>query len=163
MAKAFSAAPAGGKKSKPRNKKRVVLYSFLGAMAFVALITWWAMQPLRGGPVMALCRVFAEKQLKYPQTLQLTTVDWFGDSTRLYYTFIGPFGENRSSMIDCRYQIDPATKAISFYSIKIDKNEIRQDQVEAFNKSIPFLMRHKMNNIIPPPYKDDDLYSLKRD
>lgn len=161
MAKSFSAAV--GKKPRPkRNKRRVALYSFLGFMGFVALITWLAIQPLRGGPVMALCRVFAEKQLKYPQTLKLTTVDWFGDSTRLYYTFIGPFGENRSSLIDCRYQIDPQTKAISFYSIKIDKNEIRQDQVDAFNKAIPYLLHQKMNNIIPPPYKDD-LYDLKRD
>ncbi len=163
MAKAISSPAAGAKKNRPkRSKKQVVLYSLLGAAAFILLISWWAAQPLRGGPVMALCRVFAEKQLKYPQTLKLTTVDWFGDSTRLYYTFTGPFGENRSSLIDCRYQIDPVTRVVSFYSIKIDKNEVRQDQVEAFNRAIPHLMKHKMNNIIPPPYKDD-LYDLKRD
>lgn len=162
MAKA-SPASVSGKKSRPkRSKKKKTLYALLGLAAFVALIIWWAQQPLRGGPVMALCRVFAEKQLKYPQTLKLTTVDWFGDSTRLYYTFVGPFGENRSSMIDCRYQIDPTTNVVSFYSIKIDKNDMRQDQVDAFNKTIPYLMRHKMNNIIPPPY-EDDLYELKRD
>lgn len=154
---------AGGKKEKsPQEKKKLKRNVALGVAAFIVLFVWYGIQPLQGPQEVGICRTFAEMKLKYPQTMKLTTTDQFADAMRLYFTFTGPFGENRSSMIECRITTDPATGQPRILSINIDRIPVSDAEVQEFNSTVPYIMQHNPNRIIPPPY-EDDLYRLKRD
>jgi len=163
MAKAATAdGSAGKKRKKKKSKKKLIRNIVLGVIAFIALIVWYGLQPLTGPIQVGICRTFVELELRYPSTMQLTTTDQFIDATRLYYTFTGPFGENRSSVVECRFRTDPATGQMSVYAIKIDNNSVPEKRVSAFNKTVPYVMLFNPDRVIPPPY-EDDLYDLKRD
>lgn len=167
MAKTAVADPAPGKNKKeklPKDKKKLRRNAALGFLAFAALFIWYGLQPLVGPQEVGICRTFAEMKLKYPQTMKLTTTDQFGDALRLYFTYIGPFGETRSSIIECRVRPDPATGQPQLYAIKIDRTPVSDAEVQEFNRTIPYILQHNPNRVIPPPYKEkDDLYQLKRD
>ncbi len=124
MADAATADLPAEKKGKKKKKKNIKLNIALGVLALVALILWYGFQPLTGTVQVGICRTYAELQLRYPTTLKLTTVDQFQDATRLYYTYYGPFGESRSSLIECRSSVDPATGQPVMTSIKIDRNVV---------------------------------------
>ena len=165
MAKAAAAGiPADktdkkGKKKKKKGKtKRNIA---LGVLAFFALFIWYGFQPLYGTIHVGICRTYAELQLRYPSTMKLTMMDQYQDAIRLYYTFTGPFGESRSSLIECTFTTDPATGQIVASAVKIDQAIATEEQLAAFNATIPIIIKHEPDLVIPAPFSGD-LNDLKR-
>lgn len=148
----------GKKKKKMGKTKRNIA---LGVLALFALIIWYGFQPLYGTIHVGICRTYAELQLRYPSTMKLTMMDQYQDAIRLYYTFTGPFGESRSSLIECTFAADPATGQIVASAIKIDQMEATEKQLAAFNATIPVIIESEPSLIIPPPFSGD-LNDLKR-
>lgn len=161
MAKAAAAAPPGGKKAKKKDKKKLIRNVGIGFSAFAAFIIWFGLQPLQGPPSVGVCRTYAEMQIYYPHTMRLTSTDQYQNLTRLFYTFFGPFGEFRSNVIECAVGTDQATGQMTFTAITINGNPVPKESLEAFNKTIPFILQHNPNNSIPFPFSGD-LYDLKR-
>lgn len=162
MAKALTAdlsTDAKGKKKK--SKKNLWRKIGLGFLAFIVFIVWFGMQPLTGPVQVGICRTFIEMNLRYPHTLKLTKTDQYQDSLRLYYTYTGPFGEHRSSLTECRFAADPATGQPMITKIKTDRVDIDPEKVRLFNQTIPSIVQHEPNRIIPPPYTSD-LNDLRR-
>lgn len=150
--------PKISKKEKWKRRRRIAL----GVGVPLAIFIWWGFQPIKGTPEFGICRTIAEMQVKYPQTLKVTTTDEFDQSLRIFYTHIEPFGNERSEMIECVIRRDP----VNGYRIErlfINRKPLGDEKtIEAYNMAVPAILAGKPNLILPPPYKED-LASLKRD
>ena len=132
-----------------------------------------------------MCRVFAERQLYYPQTMRLISVDHprsgdtadalaahsTGASGRVWeirYTFIGPFGETRSNILTCKTDNDAQTGQPTIVSADMkDSSEIGAHPVDAdllasFNATAPALLAGKPDRALPRT-PSDNLLSLRPD
>jgi len=123
---------------------------------------WWGFQPIRGTIHIGICRTFIETRIRYPGTLKLTAWEWFIanglNGLRLYYTYTDDFGQNRSEMMECDFNMDGRTLA----DVQLDRKSLPPEEVKAYNQTIPFVIGANPDLVIPPP-PTDDLEKLKRD
>ncbi len=155
--------PAARKKA---FRRKITKYALIGTavLACLSAFIWWGNQPILGPPQVGICRTFVELELKYPETLRLSSYEIFEKSQRLYYLFIGPFGEWRSGRVDCKFKTDPATGGPLLDSVAIDRMPIPQERIDLYNKTIPIILASKPNLAIPRSiYEVTDLYLLKKD
>jgi hypothetical protein len=129
-------------------KRRRIAY---GVFAFIGLIVWFGYQPLEGPVQVGICRTYAELKLAYPDTFRITTYETFERSTRLYYTYIEPFGQFRSEMIDCKF-LPPRGPIPQIEAVEVNRIVEDDDKVEEFDRTIPSIMANKPDLIIPRPY-----------
>ncbi len=141
-------------------RKKQKMYLGIGAAVLVFLI-WFAMQPLRAGINFGVCRTYLEARMKYPTSFQVTRYDEYGRSLRIFYTYTDAFGGTRSEMAEC-IAIPDASGGIVMHDIKINRKSINKEELDRFNKTIPGIIAHNPDTIIPRP-AGDDLRSLKRD
>lgn len=142
---------------KRRDTKR---YIALGILGVVGLVVWYGFQPIKGPIQVGICRTFAELNLTYPETFRLYGTEQFERSWRLYYTYIGPFGENSANMIECRFANDPR-RGLVLDHVLLNRVEMDAQTIEAFNKTIPIVLAYKPNQIIPGA-AGDSLVGLKK-
>lgn len=147
---------------KPPRKKIKKSYIFGGLVLVIGIGVWYGLQPLKGTMYLGICRTFAEMQLAYPQTFKITGIENFDRSQRIYYTAMGPFGEYRSDMIDCRFTVNPTTGSTLLEDVQINRVSVAPQKVRDFNKTLPAVVAGKPNLVIPFPPKDT-LVDLKRE
>jgi hypothetical protein len=154
--------PPVDKKKLRKEKLRKWRNIGIGVGLFLALFLWYGFQPIKGTIHVGICRTFLELNLKYPPTFRFVQYDLFQSAHRLYYTFYGPFGENRSNMGECTFKQDPVTGVPLLESVNINRKPVEQATVDAFNKTIPIVLQFEPSNNLPRPWRGD-LYDLKRD
>ena len=152
------------KKTPPIKKKFKVTkkHVALGAAALISFIVWFGLQPVTGPIQFGICRTFAEMRLSYPETMQVTAMDQFQSTIRVFYTFSDPYGINRSQSISCSFTQDELGNMI-IHKIKFNARPYdREDMIEAFNKTIPSIIAANPDLVYRPP-PTEDLKSLKQD
>lgn len=149
-------------KKKPRQKWGWKKKTAAGLLCFLVLFVWYGFRPLRGPIHLGICRVYAEMKVRYPSTLQLIAYDTFQGAHRLYYTFTGPFGENRSNMIECIFGSDPATGALILQRVRINRQDEDQKVIESFNKTIPAILAADPDTVLPYVV-DDPMRDIKKE
>ena len=132
----------------------------LGVIAIVSWIIWYGFQPLKGTIHVGICRSFAELKLRYPTTMTVTESYVFEKSQRLTYTYIDPFGNYKSSRIECRFKYPIGSPNLELESIMIDRRSVSTDEIGRFNVSIPGILASDPDITIPFP-PSDTLMSLK--
>lgn len=163
-----SLVTVGGKKPKKRltaaerQKRRRLQKMIAGTVVFIIIIIIvMGLQPLRATIDYGICRTLAELKSANPSTMKVVSYENYGNAWKLFYTFTGPYGEQRSNFIDCVFTNDAAGKRI-LYEAKINRKEIEKPDLEIFNLSIPAIIAGKPDLVIPPPLEESDLMGLQR-
>ncbi len=146
------------KKGKKANWKRRL--GITGAV--IALLIWYGFQPLIGTQEYALCRVFVELQLKYPETLQVLAVKKFQQEQRVDYVYIGPYGERRIEVMACVFNIDPDTGLLTMRNATLNRVPVADEKVEGFNKGLPYIQTLDLYKNLPARW-DGTYMGLKDD
>jgi hypothetical protein len=167
-ADAESLVTVGGKKLKKRltvaeRQKRRRSQKMIGGGVFgvLSLILALGLQPLRATIDYGICRTLAELKSANPSTMKVISYENYGSAWKIFYTFIGSYGEQRSNFIDCVFTIDAEGKKI-LREAKINRKSIDQADLDVFNLSIPAIIAANPNLEIPPPLEESDLLGLQR-
>lgn len=165
---AASLVTVGGKKPKKRltvveRQKRRRLQKMIagGVFAIIVLVIAVGLQPLRATIDYGICRTLAELKSANPSTMKVISYENYGNAWKLFYTFTGPYGEQRSNFIDCVFTNDAAGNKI-LHEAKINRKQIEQSDLDIFNLSIPAIIASNPDLEIPPPLEETDLLGLQR-
>lgn len=143
------------RKKKPNWKRRILIGGTL-----LALFIWWGLQPLRGTEEYGLCRVFAELRLKYPDTMTILQQSKFQNEQRIYYAYVGPYGERKIDMVGCTFQKNPSTGKLMLVKATLNRDDLPKSEVKGFNDGLPYIQNMKVNTILPPKW-DGTIEGLK--
>jgi hypothetical protein len=136
-----------------RNKK-IFKWSLIGGGG--ALLVWgvyYLFAPIQSTMAYGICRVFLDRQVLYPETVRISSVESFESSVRIWYVQINSFGEYRLEPIQCYYRADPASGSV-LDKVTINRREVDTATVEAFNKTIPAILAYPPDLSIPDPLPD---------
>ncbi len=163
-----SLVTVGGKKPKKRlsaterKKKRRVQKMIAGAVsALLIIIIWYGTQPLRGTIDYGICRTMAELRAPNTSTLKIISYENYGNAWKIFYTFTGEYGEQRSNFIDCVFTNDAQGQRI-LKQVKINRDTISEEDLRRFNASVPAIIAGQPDLTIPPPLEESDLIGLRR-
>lgn len=153
-----------GKDKKDKKKKKKANWKLRLGITTVLLsaFIWYGLQPLQGTEKYALCRVFIELQLKYPDTLKIVQVRQFQNEERVYYVYIGPYGERKLEMMSCAFAKDPNTGLFKMNYAKLNRDNVPQEQVDGFNMALPYIQKLNLDKDLPPKW-DGTYAGLKDD
>ena len=166
---AESLVTVGGKRPKTktritaaqRRKKRRIQKSIAGGVLFMLIgLIWFGVQPLRGNMDYGICRTFAELQASSAATMRIISYEHYGDAWKIFYSYTGPYGEQKSNFIDCTFTTDPAGNRV-MREAKINRTEVTKSELRLFNLSIPGIIKAEPDLIIPPPLEETDLQGLR--
>lgn len=162
-----SLVTVGGKKPKKRitaaqraKKRKIQKMAVGGGLFLIIILVWFGMQPLQGNADYGICRTYAELKANNPDTMRIISYENYGRAWKIFYTFTGQYGEQRSNIIDCTFAND-ANGQIIVRDIKINRISIGPEAVATFNKSIPAVLAGKPNLVIPPPLEETNLNGLR--
>lgn len=146
------------KSGKKLQTKKYIKYGAitLGVLFLVWFINW-LFKPYQGTMAYGICRVFTELTLQYPPTMQVSSVETFKSSVRLWYTYTDSFGEYRMEPVQCYYRADE-TMGMAIDKVTIRRREVDQEIIENFNKTIPAILQNPPDLALP--YQPDSLESL---
>lgn len=154
-------APKKKLSKKERRQKRL---KRLYITAFVlGLIIWKGLQPHKAPIHQSICMNFVELQLRFPQTLFVTAIDVYERDWRFYYTYTGSSGEQRSSVINCRFTTNPYTNMPWIEAMEIDRVKIEKKTLKKYNNIIPIIIAAKPDNLAVANLNEMALVELKTD
>ena len=135
---------------KKRKKKKANWKLRLGIPLFLLVfLIWYGMQPIQGTQDYALCRTFVELQLKYPQTLKVLSSRKFQSEGRVYYVYIGPFGERKIEMMGCKFGTDPETGQKILEEATLNRKPMPEKAIEGFNQGLPYINQMELDKRAP--------------
>lgn len=140
------------KKKAERRKRRIRALQGGGFLLFCYLF-YILLIPYKGGLNFGACKVFLELYVRYPDTLNLSTVEDFGDSYRIWFTEIDAFGQYRLQQMQCFYRADENT-GFAIDRVTVDRRQVDQKIVEDFNRSIPVIAKFPPDLTLPSPIPD---------
>ena len=150
----------------PRTKKelrKLYLRTLYGFVFFVTIGMYYLLQPIQATIHYGICRTFVELQLRFPQTLFVSSLEVYERTWRMYYTYTGSSGEQRSSMIECKFTTNPKTGYPWLESIQIDRVPVDKTRLREFNRLIPVVVAANPDLTHPGILDDKDLIDLKVD
>ncbi len=157
----------GGKRPKKRmtadqRKKRRQKQKMAAGGILLLLIgfIWYGLQPITATIEYGICRTLAETKSHNNMTMKVISYENYGPSWKIFYTFTGQYGEQRSNYIDCTFTRD-AQGALILKDAKINRIPLDKDILERFNKSIPAVVAANPSLAIPYPLEDADLVGLR--
>lgn len=169
----MSARPAdplitvGGKRPKKRmtaaqRKKRRKTQKMIvgGVLALLALFIWYGFQPLTATNEYGVCRTLAELNAQNHNTMKIISYENYGAAWKIFYTFTGQYGEQRSNYIDCVFTRNAQGQMI-LKEAKINRQELSEEALARFNQTIPAILAAGPNLVVPPPLEETDLTGLK--
>lgn len=159
----------GGKSPKKRltvaqrQKKRRQQKIIAGIVfAILAFLIWFGAQPLRGNIDYGVCRTYAETQSVNPWTMRILSYENYGPAWRIFYSFTGEYGEQKSNVIDCIFTNDAAGNRI-LRDVKINRVAPPKEQLDRYNMSIPGVIAGRPNLVIPYPLEESDIIGLRNE
>lgn len=141
-------------------RRKLKIRAGSGFAVLLVLLLWWGMQPMQGNMDYGVCRTYAETQTTNADTFRILSYENYGNLWKIFYSFTGAYGEQRSNYIECAFKDDPNMGRIA-HSIKLNRKAISPEALLIFNKSIPAIIAAKPNLVIPPPLGERDLVGLK--
>ena len=128
-----------------------------GGGALLALVLGYGiylgLKPFEGSMAYGICKVFLELNVRYPETLRLSTVEESGSFVRIWYTQVDSFGEYRMEPIQCYFKPDEQYGFI-LDKITINRQEVDPQKVEAFNRTLPVIFANPPDLILPTELPD---------
>ncbi len=145
-----------------------------GAILGVSLITMMSLkacEPRKGSILYGICDAFLQQQVSFPETIKYQTIEQYQRATRLYYSTMGTFGEQRLDMIECTFVLDEANNlsmdGIIFNHVRpITKEkpisgkgrlfQVRKEVIDHFNMSgsIPAIIAGEPDLTLPDTGED---------
>jgi hypothetical protein len=145
---------------KKRNFRRTL--GGAGALIFAYLI-YLGLKPFEAGMGYAVCKVFVELNVRYPDTLYFSSVETFGSSIRVWYTHVDAFGEYKLESTQCFYKPDPENKVpFIFERVAINRRDVDSEKIDHWNKILPVTFAHHPT-LVYPTALPDSLGALKFD
>ena len=145
---------------KQRKRKIKIAAYAIGAVLFIWLY-YVLFMPFKAGITFGVCKTFLEQQIRYNTHLRYSIVEDFGDSVRIWYRRIDPYGEYRMESMRChfRYAEEHEQEKYGYPPFIIDRvtrdrRPYYPDRVEAFNRSIQAVIAADPDLIIPAPLPD---------
>lgn len=132
------ASPLADKKKSQKRRRRIRAAQGAGFL-LLCYIFYLLFIPFTGGMNFGACKVFLELYVRYPQSLNLSTVEDFGESYRIWFTETDAFGQYRLQQIQCFYRPDETT-GFAIDRVAIDRRDVDQKIVEDFNRSLPVVL-----------------------
>ena len=101
-----------------------------------------------------VCKVYLELNEPYPEKIKYLSLEDFGDSIRIIYRKIDPFGTVSVNIASCTYLIEDGVVTPYLTAVDINgKNKSyemeKQERIEAFNKSVPTIEAYPPDLTIP--------------
>lgn len=147
-----SASPLAERKKAERKKRRIRLLQGGGLVLF-CYVAYLLFIPHKGGLNFGVCKVFLELYVRYPDTLNLSTVEDFGDSFRIWFTEVDASGQYRLEQMQCYYRPDE-NMGFALTRVSVDRRDVEQALVESFNRSIPVIAKFPPDLTLPAPIPD---------
>lgn len=140
---------------KQQQLKKKAILGIVGAIVLmIAGFFMYMMTPYKGGMTYGICKVFLERALTFPSTLELKGVEDFGNSVRIWYMTIDSFGNNRMQPIQCYYQPDNGSGYLQIEKVQIRRRDVDQAIVDDFNKTIPAIYAYPPDLALPYTAED---------
>jgi hypothetical protein len=92
--------------------------------------------------------------------MRIISYENYGPAWKIFYSFTGQYGEQRSNYIDCVFARGPQGE-LMLREAKINREPIPKAKLDLFNLSIPSVLAGGPNLVVPPPLEETDLYGLK--
>lgn len=132
------------------------MYKLVGTFVGLVLVFLaydYLFAPRKGGMPYAICKMYLELNVRFPQDLRLSTVKNYGKYVRIWYTQLDAFGEYRMENIECYYRRDKET-GLSVEKILIDRREVDTEKVALFNKILPVIKQNPPDLTLPTRLPD---------
>ena len=132
-------------------KKRKKMWMTIGGISFLALIIWWGVQPIKGPMEYGVCKVFASRLVKYPQTIRMVSAYINIPVISIVYSYIDPYGNYKSERLDCNFIYDDYGnfRMHSAVIIKNKREQVPQELVDQFNPTIPGVILAEPDLVMP--------------
>lgn len=157
----------GGKRPKKRlsaaqrKKRRKKQKMAAGGFLFLLIVfIWYGLRPITATIEYGICRTLAEMKSQNNMTMKVISYENYGPAWKIFYTFTGQYGEQRSNYIDCIFTRDPQGNLI-LKEAKINRDLLSSDALSRFNKSIPGVIAANPNLSIPTPLEETDIGGLR--
>lgn len=141
---------------KKQDQKRKKTFQKVGTL-FAACVLGYGIyllfKPFKATMSFGVCKVFLETNVRFPETLRLSTVDEVGNYTRIWYTQIDAFGQYRMENIQCYFEPDEKMGA-RVEKILINRREIDPQRVADFNRILPVVFAYPPDLTWPAPIPD---------
>lgn len=155
------ASSGGGGKPKAKASWWKIAALGIGGVSLFSLVIYVATAPKKGGPMLGICKVFVERLVPYPTTLQYQFIEQYPKAVRVGYTHIDAFGQFRLDMAECGFRPDTKAGAV-LDSVLLNREDLDAALVERFNVGLPSIVANMPDLTLVPPLPDD-LLELKRD
>ncbi len=131
-----------------------------GVLALFGVFIWYGFQPLTATTEYGVCRTLAELNAHGHNTMKVISYENYGPAWKIFYTFTGQYGEQRSNYIDCIFTRDQHGQ-LMIKEAKINREQLPEEALARFNMTIPGVIAAKPNLVVPPPLEETDLVGLK--
>lgn len=147
---------AAQRKKRRRTQKMVVG----GVFALLLVFVWYGFQPITATTEYGVCRTLAELHAQNHNTMKVISYENYGPAWKIFYTYTGQYGEQRSNYIDCVFTRDQNGQMI-IKEAKINRKPIEKEELARFNTTIPAVIAAGLDLVVPPPLEETDLVGLK--
>ena len=139
---------------KKLRRKKHMKYGAAGIGALVlAYVIYLLFVPYTGTMAFGICKAFLELNVRYPNTLRISTVEETGTSVRIWYTQVDAFGEYRMEPIQCYYRPDE-TFGYALDKVTVRRREVDPKKVEDFNRVLGTVLEYPPDLTLPIPLPD---------
>ena len=138
--------------------KKASLYGFL---AIVALLWYWGTMPIyiTGSQLFGVCRTYVELNVQEPSELRFVDIRERGPEVTVEYMTVDSFGQHLAHRGTCMFKRDENKQIVlDYYRLRRgtkDRDYVfeieRQEKIDSFNKSVPFLLNAPINLTIRGP------------
>ncbi len=101
-----------------------------------------------------VCKIYLELNEPYPEQIKYLALDDLGDSVRVIYRKIDPFGSVSVNIATCTFRVEDGVVTPYLTAVDVNgKNKTyemeKKEHVEAFNKSVPTIEAYPPDLTIP--------------
>lgn len=142
---------SAGKPRKKAKKLSGAQMGLLGGAAFLILILWVGLQPLKGSILYGICKVYIEQTLTYPPEMKVTAVieRMAEHEVRMDYAYLNEYGEYMVGAAQCTFRPDPVT-GYALTNVLINRQKQPEEAFRIFNTTIPYIIANPPSLILPP-------------
>lgn len=139
-------------------------YIFIGAFLLILAIggfVYYDMnRPSYGSWRFGLCKTFAELDIRFPHTMEITQVVEDRTYAEIYVSFLNAHGMRPTRVYRCNYE--QTERGILMKEVYVDFDRLSDERIAKFNKTVPFLMNNPDIDLTLPNWEGMSLQALRR-
>ncbi len=150
------------KQRRAYKRRQTRKWTIIGGVAtLLSGLIWALFIPYKGSMTYGVCKVFLENYVLYPQSIRISTVDDYGASVRVWFTYLDSFGEYKLEPLQCFYKMTTDEDKKKYGNVgfvlekaTINRREISQNIIDRFNYSILGIVASPPDLSLPMPIPD---------